>query len=97
MVDDKITLSINAEELLRELEEIEAVADEIESKVEQVEVKSLEWLSKYYNQKDEIYLDRYAILKAYSFPRINEKNVLGYILPSIIDKKELRGNSSHVK
>jgi len=50
------------------------------------EVKSLEWLSKYYNQKDEIYLDEFAILKAYSFSRINEKNVLKYILPSIIDK-----------
>lgn len=50
------------------------------------EVKSLEWLSKYYNQKDEIYLDAYTILKAYSFSRINEKNVLKYILPSIIDK-----------
>ncbi len=50
------------------------------------EVKSLEWLSKYYNQKDEIYMDEYAILKAYSFSRINKKNVLEYILPSIIDK-----------
>jgi uncharacterized membrane protein len=50
------------------------------------EVKSLEWLSKYYNQKDVIYLDRYAILKAYSFPRINEKNILKDILPSTIDK-----------
>ena len=50
------------------------------------EVKSLEWLSKYYNQKDKIYLDAFAILKAYSFSRINEKNFLKYILPSIIDK-----------
>jgi uncharacterized membrane protein len=50
------------------------------------EVKSLEWLSKYYNQKYETYLDRYAILKAYSFPRINEKNILEDILPSTIDK-----------
>ena len=50
------------------------------------EVKSLEWLSKYYNQKDKIYLDRYAILKVYSFSKINEKNILKYILPSIIDK-----------
>ena len=50
------------------------------------EVKSLEWLSKYYNQKDVIYLDRYAILKAYYFSRIEEKNVLKDILPSTIDK-----------
>ena len=50
------------------------------------EVKSLEWLSKYYNQKDRIYLDRYAILKTYSFSRINEKNILKDILPSTIDK-----------
>ena len=50
------------------------------------EVKSLGWLSKYYNQKDEIYLDEYAILKARSFSRINEKDVTIYILPSIIDK-----------
>jgi len=50
------------------------------------EVKSLEWLSKYYNQKDKIYLDEYAILKTYSFSRINENNFLEYILPSIIDK-----------
>jgi uncharacterized membrane protein len=50
------------------------------------EVKSLEWLSKYYNQKDEIYLDVYAILKAYYFSRIEENNTLKDILPSTIDK-----------
>lgn len=50
------------------------------------EVKSLKWLSKYYNQKDMIYLDRYAILKAYSFSRINGKNTQKDILPSTIDK-----------
>ena len=50
------------------------------------EVKSLEWLSKYYNQKNEIYLDRYATLKAYYFFKINEKNILEDILPSTIDK-----------
>ena len=50
------------------------------------EVKSLEWLSKCYNQEDKIYLDRYAILKTYSFSRIEEKNVLKDILPSTIDK-----------
>jgi uncharacterized membrane protein len=50
------------------------------------EVKSLEWLSKYYDQKDKIYIDRYAMLKAYYFPRIEEKNVLRDILPSTIDK-----------
>ena len=50
------------------------------------EVKSLEWLSKYYNQKNEIYLDRYATLKAHSFFKTNEKNFLEDILPSTIDK-----------
>jgi uncharacterized membrane protein len=50
------------------------------------EVKSLEWLSKYHNQKDEIYLDKYTNLKAYSFPRINKKNIIEDILPSTIDK-----------
>ncbi len=50
------------------------------------EVKSLEWLSKYYNPKNEIYLDRYATLKAYYFFKINEKNILEDILPSTIDK-----------
>jgi len=50
------------------------------------EVRSLEWLSKYYNQKDVIYLDRYASSKADSFSKINEKNILKYILPSTIDK-----------
>ncbi len=50
------------------------------------EVKSLGWLSKNYDQKVNIYLDRYAILKAYSFSRIEEKNVLKDILPPTIDK-----------
>jgi len=50
------------------------------------EVKSLEWLSKYYNQKDMIYLDRYATLKAYYFSRINKKNIINDILPSTINK-----------
>jgi len=50
------------------------------------EVKSLEWLSKYYNQKDEIYLDEYAVLKAYFFPGINKKNIIKDILPSTIGK-----------
>ena len=50
------------------------------------EVKSLEWLSKYNNQKDLVYLDRYARLKAYYFSRIQEENVLKDILPSTIDE-----------
>ena len=50
------------------------------------EVKSLEWLSKYYNQKDEIYLDEYAVLKAYFFPGINKKNIIKDVLPSTIGK-----------
>ena len=40
MVDDKITLSINAEELLRELEEIEQRANEVEDIVVKVKRSS---------------------------------------------------------
>ncbi len=50
------------------------------------EVRSLEWLSKYNNQKDFIYLDRYTNLKAFYFPGINKMNILEDILPSTIDK-----------
>jgi len=50
------------------------------------EIKSFEWLSKYYNQKDMIYLDRYANSKADAFSKIDEKNILNDVLPTTIDK-----------
>jgi uncharacterized membrane protein len=52
----------------------------------EAEVKSLGWLSKYYNMENPIYMDQYTIIKSYSFSKINRKSYLEDILPSTIDR-----------
>jgi len=50
------------------------------------DVKSIEWLSRFNSQKDEIYMDEYAELRIKSFTDIDEYDIRNDILPPAIYK-----------
>ena len=50
------------------------------------EVSSLEWLSNEFDAEYELYIDKYAGLKAIYFENLYHRSPIPYILPSIIDR-----------